>query len=437
MFEECINNKIIDKISHGFLYLNFSEIDKFQQEKFEYCITISILFRRKDIKFVIENWIFEVNLTEEINNEILKFKNPNKDINLNSFNMQKKCYLFKKLEVLSRTVKSLLNLLPIIKLFHGNSFDFYLDFEINYKEIDFMSNNDDKLDNQSFSAKNILVGNLNKNDDEIGVKDDLNIFRMNSNKIKENQEFNKENTFFPIQKQMDLIRTLTNSKKIFNNYRSLYTDKIGKIKLCIEYLDKHDVFLIEENINKSISQLERINKRKRFLSENGNDYYNQIINNNHSKSGNSNKIKNDDSYNQTIYLKNLQNSFMVEENNHDYKSSNLNLRFTEKNSDNTYPLNINELPQKEANFALEDNNFLNSVANNKLNINQDNNINNKCVKYFENIIPNCSINEKVIKNGFELVDNGEKRINSKSEDKNNTKSNNNFLTLKRPNLIFY
>ncbi len=79
---------------------------------------------------MIENWIFEVNLSEEFKQEINNIKKSQKQINLNLLNFQKRIYIDKKLEILSRTIKSLLNLLPSIKLFHGNSFDFYLDFEI-------------------------------------------------------------------------------------------------------------------------------------------------------------------------------------------------------------------------------------------------------------------------------------------------------------------
>lgn len=434
---------MIEKISDGFLYLNFSDLDNFQHETLEYIITISILFRRKEIKFVIENWIFEVNLTEEINHEITKAKKSQKQINVDGLNLQKRIYINKKLDNFSRTVKSLLNFLPSIKLFHGNSFDFYLDFEINFEEISQKHKSFETKNNQSFKNKNDLrdqdindnnkiINNkdlgFNKSNDPNTFKNDLDIFRMNSLRIKANQEIKKENTIIPIQRQIELIKCLTNSKKIFHIYKTSYTDKIGKVNLFIDYLDKSDVFLVEEEINKSISHLERINKRKRFLSENCNDYIGNVIKDVDINPSSNNKHENDkgDFSHDLFILKNLQCSFLVDCKNNSPKNNRVNEKVIKDNI---------KFPTKENNNNnLKKNNNLNSEIKNDFNQtttnNQENNIGNqnfainKTIKLFENILPNCSINNHQINNiedDYKSIK-GDKRISSKSEEKNHPKS---------------
>lgn len=275
--------------------MNFKELEDFQHLNFEYYINISILFRRRDIKFVIENWSFEVNLNDEIYNDIIKKKNFARDFNFitniqNNTSFPKKTYVYKKLEVLARSIKSLLNILPAIKFFHSNTFDFYLDFELNFQEINktnpksSLNNLNTFYDNNNINNKQVVKNKNNKDlkayeKDELSdskLEENLEIFRMNSNKIKENQQFIKENCLIPIKKQIECIKILAGGENIFNIQKYIYSDKIGKIKMTIEYLEKHDVFIIEDEIKKNIIYYEKINKRKRFLSENSNDI--KIIN---------------------------------------------------------------------------------------------------------------------------------------------------------------
>ena len=430
-FENSFRNKMIEKISDSFLYLNFSDIENFQNEAMEYIITISILFRRKEIKFVIENWIFEVNLTDEINQEISKARKSHKHIFSEGFNIQKRIYTNKKLDILSRTIKSLLNFLPSIKLFHGNSFDFFLDFEINFEDKSqkdkIKQNKNDKILNVKYLNKNENSEEIEKlgyNDDIVDINNDFDIFCMNSLKIKTNQEIKKENTNIPIKRQIELIKFLTNSKKIFHYYETSYNDKIGKIKLYVDYVDKCDVFFIEEEINKSISHLERINKRKRFLSENSNDYIYKDIKNEGANPFNNNNVYNKEEFSQDLIIfKNLKNSFFVDctnnspsKNKINERSINENSKFFSKEINNFTKYNLSNLEQKDFNQ--------NTNTNNRNIYYNHNIINNKTVKLFENIIPNCSINNNHLNKLEDEVkgNKGDKRINTKSEEKNYSKS---------------
>jgi len=287
----------------------------------------------------------------------------------------------------------------------------------NINEIKINGNEPDSINNYIKDAK-------------FDVENDLEIFRLNSIKLKENQLIKKENSFIPIKKQMDLIKVITKKDKIFNLHKKLYSDKIGKIHISVDYANKYDIFLIEEEINKSISHFEKANKRKRFLSQNYDEYYYDSKNDNYNHNQingtkNNNTYINNEISDKMHILKNLQNSFYVEDtdfnkNNNSNKKHCDNDNYESTNADKKLNLNIIQnydiLNKNEICFNEDIKVDINKI-NNKINYNK----NNKTVRYFENIIPNCSIKDKDMLNCTEN-EKSEKRINSKSEEKANSRS---------------
>jgi hypothetical protein len=161
-------------------------------------ISMNLFFKRRNVRFVVEKWNFIINYNDKVTDKTIIRRN----------------FIYKKLMNLTRTLSTVLRILPMYTLTKSNLFEF--DFEI--------TNGDNE--------------NINKNS-------------LYNSKNVSTQKFNKME---------------------FTNY----SDNIGSIKIHIYYMNKNTILIYEDEMKKNI--FEDLSLRHRFDSESHIQRKDSIIN---------------------------------------------------------------------------------------------------------------------------------------------------------------